>query len=514
MVLRITESQKAQILNLHHSGHTNDEIYNITKISTGSISSIITNYIQSLESEDHDSIISLSRSWRKNDLSLKDASIAMSVCGIFKKNNIDIDNLPEISKIFSYIDEKKITLTEFVDSSNQLKNIQNKSDTPLLEIPQKMADIQKKYESLKEKSEKLEKDITLQEKALQNSIGVKNTTIKQLNEFTETRDFLIKSDIDVKNYEKFANMIKSADIQKYDLSEITANLQKENSVSERIIQLESKEDKLLVEIKSKEDIITKKQSQMSHLASKYDTISKDHDKKSKEIANIKSLTKSGVSHLDIKSWNKIVSEASMDISKLAESIDIIKQLSNTIQSLKGKVYSLKNDTAALQGEKSQLDIQVKKLKAQQDVMLKLGGKIKQIVSDANSYALNNMHDLSQKVFQNYSKDVKESSTQLEQRANQLALQLEQRVNELLSQDEKMIQHAKILNDVNFLRPMYEIIIGKYNYPKSEVLATYATITSALINWCISEKISHTPFAKSLEKIDVSMKLLLSGTSAA
>jgi myosin heavy subunit len=514
MVLQITKSQKEQVLDLHYAGHSNEDIHNITKISTGSISGVITNHAQSLEFQDHGDIISLSRSWRKNGMSLEDISTAMNVYGIFKKNNIGIENLPDILKILSYIDEKKITLFEFVDSSNQLKSIQNESDTPLLEIPQKMADIQKKYESLKEKSEKLEKDITLQEKALQNSIGVKNTTIKQLNEFTETRDFLIKSDIDVKNYEKFANMVKSADIQKYDLSEIAINLQKENSVSNRIIQLESKQDELSGQIKSKENTIAKKQTEMDNLDSKYDTISKDHDKKKNEIANIKSLTKSGVSYLDIKSWNKIVSEASIDISKLAESTDTVKQLSNTIQSLKGKVYSLKNDTATLQGEKSQLDIQVKKLKAQQDVMLKLGDKIKQMVSDANSYALNNMHNLSQKVFQNYSKDVKESSTQLEQRVNQLVLQLEQRVNELLSQDEKMIQHAKILNDVNFLLPLYEIIIGKYNHPKSEVLAIYATITSALINWCISEKISHTPFAKSLEKIDVSMKLLLSGTSAA
>ena len=144
MASPLTESQKEQVLNLHYAGHANDDIHNITKISTGSISSIITNHIQFLESEDHDSIISLSRSWRKNGMSLKDVSIATRVCSIFKKNNIDIDNLPDISKMFSYIDEKKITLTEFVDSSKQLRDIQNKSDTPLLEIPQNLSHLQDK----------------------------------------------------------------------------------------------------------------------------------------------------------------------------------------------------------------------------------------------------------------------------------------------------------------------------------------------------------------------------------
>ena len=524
MVLALTESQKIQILDLHYSGHSNDEIHNIIGKSTGSISGVITNYIQSLESEDHDSIISLSRSWRKNNMNLKDASTAMSVCGVFKKNNIDIDNLPDISKMFSYIDEKKITLTEFVDSSKQLRDIQNKSDTPLSDIPQNLSHLQDKCESLKEKSEKLEKDIIQQEKILQESIKSKNTTVKELNEFTETRDFLIKSNIDVKNYQKMANMLKSADTQKYNLSEITANLQKENSASDRITQLESKQDRLLVELKSKENTIAKKQTEMSHLASKYEAISKDHDKKKKEIANIESLSKSGVSSFDIKSWNKIISEASMDISKLAESTDSIKQLSNKIQSLDENVNSLQSNVASLKGEKSQLYTQVEKLRSKQEELLKLGDTIKQMVSDANSYALANTHNLSQKIIQNFSKDMTklfehvnehtdESQLLLQQHVKKLIIQLEKRTNELLLQDEKINSQAKMLAGMEFLSPMHKIVHGK-TAPKSEILAVFSTIVSAMINWSIAEGISHTVFGRSLPHTNESIRQLFSGAKAA
>jgi DNA repair exonuclease SbcCD ATPase subunit len=524
MVLALTESQKIQILDLHYSGHSNDEIHNIIGKSTGSISGVITNYIQSLESEDHDSIISLSRSWRKNNMNLKDASTAMSVCGVFKKNNIDIDNLPDISKMFSYIDEKKITLTEFVDSSKQLRDIQNKSDTPLSDIPQNLSHLQDKCESLKEKSEKLEKDIIQQEKILQESIKSKNTTVKELNEFTETRDFLIKSNIDVKNYKKMANMLKSADTQKYNLSKITANLQKENSASDRITQLESKQDRLLVELKSKENTIAKKQTEMSHLASKYEAISKDHDKKKKEIANIESLSKSGVSSFDIKSWNKIISEASMDISKLAESTDSIKQLSNKIQSLDENVNSLQSNVASLKGEKLQLHTQVKKLEAKQEKLLDLGDKIKQMVSDANSYALANTHNLSQKIIQNFSKDITElfeqvnkntdeSQLLLQQHVKKLIIQLEKRTNELLLQDEKINSQAKMLAGMEFLSPMHKIVHGK-TAPKSEILAVFSTIVSAMINWSIAEGISHTVFGRSLPHTNESIRQLFSGAKAA
>ena len=524
MASPLTESQKAQILDLHYAGHSNEDIHNITKISTGSVSGVITKYTQSLEEQDHDSTISLSRSWRKNGMSLKDVNTAMRVCSIFKKNNINIDNLPDISKIFSYIDEKKITLTEFVDSSKQLRDIQNKSDTPLLEIPQNLSHLQDKCESLKEKSEKLEKDIIQQEKTLQDAIKSKNTTTKQLDEFTETRDFLIKSNIDVKNYKKMANMLKSADTQKYNLSEITANLQKENSASDRITQLESKQDRLLVELKSKENTIAKKQTEMSHLASKYEAISKDHDKKKKEIANIESLSKSGVSSFDIKSWNKIISEASMDISKLAESTDSIKQLSNKIQSLDENVNSLQSNVASLKGEKSQLYTQVEKLRSKQEELLKLGDTIKQMVSDANSYALANTHNLSQKIIQNFSKDITklfghvnehtdESQLLLQQHVKKLIIQLEKRTNELLLQDEKINSQAKMLAGMEFLSPMYKIITGK-TVPKSEVLAVFSTIVSAMINWCIAEGISHTIFAKSLTHTNESVRQLFSGTRAA
>mgnify|MGYP006414167821 FL=1 len=524
MASPLTESQKEQVLNLHYAGHANDDIHNITKISTGSISSIITNHIQFLESEDHDSIISLSRSWRKNGMSLKDVSIATRVCSIFKKNNIDIDNLPDISKMFSYIDEKKITLTEFVDSSKQLRDIQNKSDTPLSDIPQNLSHLQDKCESLKEKSEKLEKDIIQQEKTLQDAIKSKNTTTKQLDEFTETRDFLIKSNIDVKNYQKMANMLKSADTQKYNLSEITANLQKENSASDRITQLESKQDRLLVELKSKENTIAKKQTEMSHLASKYEAISKDHDKKKKEIANIESLSKSGVSSFDIKSWNKIISEASMDISKLAESTDSIKQLSNKIQSLDENVNSLQSNVASLKGEKSQLYTQVEKLRSKQEELLKLGDKIKQMVSDANSYALANTHNLSQKIIQNFSKDMTklfehvnehtdESQLLLQQHVKKLIIQLEKHTNELLLQDEKINSQAKMLAGMEFLSPMHKIVHGK-TAPKSEILAVFSTIVSAMINWSIAEGISHTVFGRSLPHTNESIRQLFSGAKAA
>mgnify|MGYP003980732451 FL=1 len=524
MASPLTESQKAQILDLHYAGHSNEDIHNITKISTGSVSGVITKYTQSLEEQDHDSTISLSRSWRKNGMSLKDVNTAMRVCSIFKKNNINIDNLPDISKIFSYIDEKKITLTEFVDSSKQLRDIQNKSDTPLSDIPQNLSHLQDKCESLKEKSEKLEKDIIQQEKILQESIKSKNTTVKELNEFTETRDFLIKSNIDVKNYQKMANMLKSADTQKYNLSEITANLQKENSASDRITQLESKQDRLLVELKSEENTIVKKQTEMSHLASKYEAISKDHDKKKKEIANIESLSKSGVSSFDIKSWNKIISEASMDISKLAESTDSIKQLSNKIQSLDENVNSLQSNVASLKGEKSQLYTQVEKLRSKQEELLKLGDTIKQMVSDANSYALANTHNLSQKIIQNFSKDMTklfehvnehtdESQLLLQQHVKKLIIQLEKRTNELLLQDEKINSQAKMLAGMEFLSPMHKIVHGK-TAPKSEILAVFSTIVSAMINWSIAEGISHTVFGRSLPHTNESIRQLFSGAKAA
>ncbi len=175
----LTESQKIHILDLHYAGNSNDEIHNITKISTGSISSVITNHTRSLDSQDHDSIITVCRSWLKNNMSLGDASIAIITKNSLKKNGFELSDLSELSKILSYVGEKKITSFEFVDFAKQLMDLQKKSDIHLCDVPQKISDIQDKYESLKEKSAKLEKDIKLQEKSLQESIESKNTTIKQ-----------------------------------------------------------------------------------------------------------------------------------------------------------------------------------------------------------------------------------------------------------------------------------------------------------------------------------------------
>lgn len=513
MVSPLTESEKVQILDLHYSGNSNDEIHNITGKSTGSISGVITKHVKSLESQDHNSIISQSRIWKKNNLSLNDASNAIRVYNILKKNGIDIDDLPDISKIFSYIDEKKITLSEFVDSSKQLRDIQKKSDIPLCDVPQKISEQQNEYDSLRDKSTKLKKDIVHQEKLLQDSIESKNTTQKQLDTFTEITGYMIKSNIDVKNFEKLGNMLKSADAQKYNLSEIVANLEKENSISNRITDLQSKQKELSDEIESKKETITKKHSEASKLDSKYKAICKDHDKKKKEIADIESLSKSGVSSSDIKSWDKIISNTSLDISKLAENTNVIKQLSDTIQSLKENIKSLKKEKASQQGKKEQLHIQVKKLESKQNELLKLDEKIKQMVSDANSYVLANTHSLSQKILTNHSNDAKELFSQLEQKVNQLTSQLEQRTNELLVLNEKIIQQAKMISDVEFLLPIYKAITGD-KVPKSNVLTVFSNVVSGMINWCILEKISHTAFAKSLTHTNESIRPLFSGTRAA
>jgi hypothetical protein len=113
----------------------------------------------------------------------------------------------------------------------------------------------------------------------------------------------------------------------------------------------------------------------------------------------------------------------------------------------------------------------------------------------------------------YSKDVKELFAQLEQSVKQLQSQLGQRTNELLVQDEKIIKQAKMLSDVEFLLPMYKVITGN-TVSKSEVLAIFSTIVSALINWCVVEGMDHTVFAKSLTYTNDSIRPLFSGTRAA
>ena len=102
---------------------------------------------------------------------------------------------------------------------------------------------------------------------------------------------------------------------------------------------------------------------------------------------------------------------------------------------------------------------------------------------------------------------------MQQRIDEILVQLEKRTEKLLLQDEKINNQAKILADVEFISPMYKIICGK-TAPKEEVLAVFSTIVFTMINWCITEEISHTVFRKSLTHTNESIRQLLLGTSVA
>jgi hypothetical protein len=87
---------------------------------------------------------------------------------------------------------------------------------------------------------------------------------------------------------------------------------------------------------------------------------------------------------------------------------------------------------------------------------------------------------------------------------ELVLSFSKQADTLLQLNEKILSHTVTLSQAEQFSALYKVRNG-LPVPTVEVLLIFSGIIHDLINWCMREKISHTPFAKSLSYIDEKIK---------
>lgn len=96
---------------------------------------------------------------------------------------------------------------------------------------------------------------------------------------------------------------------------------------------------------------------------------------------------------------------------------------------------------------------------------------------------------------------------------EFVLSFSKQADALLQLNEKILSYTVILSQAEQFSALYKVRKG-LPVPPIEVLLIFSGIIHDLINWCIREKTSHTPFAKSLCYIDEEIKLSFHPSGAA
>ena len=139
----------------------------------------------------------------------------------------------------------------------------------------------------------------------------------------------------------------------------------------------------------------------------------------------------------------------------------------------------------------------------------LKSKLKEIMSSAISHSLISTGNSFRASGNNFKNSVDSSTKSIEE----FVLSFSKEADRLLQLHEKISSHTVILSQAEQFSALYKVRKG-LPVPTVEVLLIFSGIIHDLINWCIREKTSHTPFAKSLSYIDEKIKLSFHPSGAA
>ena len=503
----LTPQQKKQVIDLHYCGNTNQDISESLEISIGSVSNILKAHQKSIDSNDYSGIISVSKNWKKHNLTPNDAHTALELASVLKKHDLSLDNLSQISQLLEKITSQNIPFAQFLDTSTQLVEITDASDIPLSEVPQKYKSLQDKCESSKERLSQINTQIKTQEKSLESMIKSKGTTAKKLESFCSVTDSLGSMGVDVNDYESLQNMLESAKAENYDISKVITHMNQEDLANNRISELNQKQQTLNDTITSQDEHIDSRESQIKNLDDAHDALLLQCKNIQNSIRAIKRLQKSGVTLSDIESWDKLLHD--IDVSKITKSIDLIKSLDDKKQILNSETNSLRGVISGYDGDITQLKSNIAKLESAQKKLLSFESKLKEIMSSAISHSLVSTGNSFRANGNNFKNSVDASIESVEE----FVLSFSNQADTLLQLNEKILSHTVILSQAEQFSALYKVRKG-LPVPAVEVLLIFSGIVHDLTNWCMREKTSHTPFAKSLSYIDEKIKLSFRPSGAA
>ena len=503
----LTPQQKKQVIDLHYCGNTNQDISESLEISIGSVSNILKAHQKSIDSNDYSGIISVSKNWKKHNLTPNDAHTALELASVLKKHDLSLDNLSQISQLLEKITSQNIPFAQFLDTSTQLVEITDASDIPLSEVPQKYKSLQDKCESSKERLSQINAQIKTQEKSLESMIKSKGTTAKKLESFCSVTDSLGSMGVDANDYESLQNMLESAKAENYDVSKVITHMNQEDLANNRISELNQKQQTLNDTITSQDEHIDSRESQIKNLDDAHDALLLQCKNIQNSIRAIKRLQKSGVTLSDIESWDKLLHD--IDVSKITKSIDLIKSLDDKKQILNSEINSLRGIISGYDGDITQLESNIAKLESAQKKLLRLDKELKEIMSSAISHSLVSTGNSFRANGNNFKNSVNASIESVEE----FVLSFSNQADTLLQLNEKILSHTVILSQAEQFSALYKVRKG-LPVPAVEVLLIFSGIVHDLTNWCMREKTSHTPFAKSLSYIDEKIKLSFRPSGAA
>jgi hypothetical protein len=305
----IDESIKRKVIQQWITGESRDKIAAENNIGNGSVSSIIANYKDGLDSSEFDSIRQLALEIRKQQLNWSDLAPHIRLYNFFIGTGASEE---KVESFITNVSSADISPEKVIELVNQLHEISKTESIPLDQVPGYIK------EKLEEK-QKIDDEIKQADAILEG----KNVSIEAINEHIQLNEELSKYGLSTKDIHKLLNLLVAAKEYRYSPGKIVAKLRS-------IKMLENKEKRL----KNSCEMLSKKEAKYKEiipLAQKIVAMNIDinellvFDNAVQEISKQYSLPPSVAAFRlfnEIKDYNKI-GGIKREISRLSQQLIVV-----------------------------------------------------------------------------------------------------------------------------------------------------------------------------------------------
>ena len=390
----MSEETKESIIDWYYQGKIKDDNADFHAVSTGTVFNIIKEHEEQIGKNDRESIRTLAKLVKKNNISYEQISRGIKTNSILDKNNLKFENIENIFSLFSKVTKQK-DLSELLEQADLLMTINKTTGQSFVEIvsehQEKSQELPKliEHESIKKNNIK-QLDVNY-EKNLQRN----NLTEDIISRYTRTKANLAKFGVFIENSpEAAARVLNEIEILGNNPRKLVQFLNESDSLNDYAQKLKS-EIRILQE---KRDLAKKEAKE------EQETLDFAKSEFFQYMADLKSVTdieELGFKTEDLLNVGKIVHKNGFtldefvkildnfeDVHSFIDSLIVTKEtLVEQLDSLSTKVDSLGQEKISLEEIKKKLDFEImeKVSKIKEDIAAFDGtGPLREVYSNSGN----------------------------------------------------------------------------------------------------------------------------------
>lgn len=248
----ISLETKQEIIRHYLYGLTTPENGTKTGVSIGTVSNVIGSLKMELGEKEVQAIRDFSVALKKLGITASQAFTGAKIFSVISKSDLDEDELQGlITYTIEYAKSHEISLSDLIQNSKKILELQQKSDIPLGDVPAKYQELLEEKESIKEEILDLSNKKQSAEQNIKKALDKNDLTEKTIQDFVYVKTELEKHNLGLGDMEKLVTVLKNSSDANYDTDKIIGHLQKEETHESRIKTFEQRDEKIQTQINGK-----------------------------------------------------------------------------------------------------------------------------------------------------------------------------------------------------------------------------------------------------------------------